>query len=315
MRRFLFVVAWLLALPAHAAGDDPAIDWLHKMQHALSNTQFRYSLIHLQADHIRPLRYLHGTVDGKEVAYLEHLNGPQKNVVRIGDQVTYLEHDVKPYSVRSARISGFIPPAFGTGVEAFTPYYQLAVGGRDRVAGRTSQVVRIVSTDKFRYSYSLWLDMETALPLRIDILNADGQLLEQYLVIEMAAFDVPPPVLGKLTEENWPPVLVRANSDQQSPWRFGWLPQGFKLTHVDQHRLFGVNDPVQYLALSDGLTEMSVYIGLAGQVVMPESLSTGSGLSLASARHGDVEVVVVGRMPLESLTNVANSIYPAESGQ
>ncbi|TKB49507.1 MucB/RseB [Ferrimonas sediminicola] len=285
------------------------------MQQALSDAQFRYSLIHLQSDHIRPLRYVHGKIDGEEVAYLEHLNGPQKNVVRVGDRVTYLEHDVKPYSVRSARISGFIPPAFGTGVEAFTPFYQLALAGRDRVAGRTSQVVRIVSTDRFRYSYSLWLDTQTALPLRIDTLNAEGQLLEQYLVIELATFDEPSPVLAQLAGESWPPVLMPAYQARESSWRFGWLPQGFELTHVDQHRLFGVNDPVHYLALSDGLTEMSVYIGLAGQVVMPESLSTGSGLSLASARHGEVEVVVVGRLPLESLTNVANSIYPAEQGQ
>ncbi|WP_245595614.1 MULTISPECIES: MucB/RseB C-terminal domain-containing protein [Ferrimonas] len=315
MRKIWFLMAWLLVLPAHAATGDSAISWLQRMQQALSQSHFQYSLIHLQMDHIRPLRYLHGVVDDHQVAYLEHLNGPLKNVVRVDDQVTYLEHEVKPYSVRSARISGFIPPAFGTGVEAFTPFYQLAMGGRDRIAGRTSQVIRIVSTDRFRYSYQLWLDVKSGLPLRIDTINADGQLLEQYLVIELVTFSEPPPILSELAGQVWPPVLASASATDAPQWRFGWLPQGFEVTHVDQHRLFGVNDPVQYLSLSDGLTEMSVYIGLAGQIEMPENLSTGSGLSLASARHGEVEVVAVGKLPVESLSNVANSIYPAKGEQ
>ncbi|TKB55543.1 MucB/RseB [Ferrimonas aestuarii] len=297
-------------MPAHAVDDNSPISWLRKMQTALNESQFQYSLIHLQMDHIRPLRYLHGVVDGKEVAYLEHLNGPRKNVVRVNNQVTYLEHEVKPYSVQSERISGFIPPAFGTGVERFTPFYQLALVGKDRVAGRSAQVLRIVSTDRFRYSYQVWLDVDTGLPLRIDTANAEGHLLEQYMVVELMLFEKPVPVIAELAKQKWPPILVPAQPSDKQQWRFGWLPKGFEVTHVDQHRLLGINEPVQYLSLSDGLTDMSVYIGLVGPSELPSDISVGNGLSLASARHGDVEVVAVGKLPKETLANVAGSIYP-----
>ncbi|ADN74937.1 sigma E regulatory protein, MucB/RseB [Ferrimonas balearica DSM 9799] len=286
--------------------------WLERMASALNTQPFQLSFVQLQRDQIRALRYLHGVVDGEEVAYLDHLNGPAKSVVRVGEQVTYLEHDVAPYSVAAARIRGWLPPVFGGQIERLVPHYQFVLAGRNRVAGRTAQLIRVVPNDSFRYQYRVWLDLETALPLRVDLLDTDNNLLEQLLVIELHKFDQPLPALAELKGRKWPDVVLPPHQKDTPRWQFGWLPHGFEMTHYDRHMLLGLNEPVEYLSLSDGLAELSVYIGRVGQVELPTHLTTTNGLALATAIHGDVEVVVVGKMPVDTLSNVANNIYPVQ---
>ncbi|MBY5993490.1 MucB/RseB C-terminal domain-containing protein [Ferrimonas balearica] len=296
---------------ANANEADTAQRWLERMASSLTAENFQISLVQLQRDQIRTLRYFHGVVEGEEVAYLDHLNGPSKSVVRVGNQVTYLEHDVAPYSVNAGRIHGWLPPAFAGNIERLTPHYQFVKAGRNRVAGHTAQLIRIVPEDAYRYQYRVWLDIESALPLRVDLLDTENNLLEQVLAIELHLFEQPLPQLEELKAQVWPNVVVPPQSSQNSRWQFGWLPKGFAVTHYDQHLLLGLNEPVEYLSLSDGLADFSVYIGLAGQVELPTHLSTTNGLALASAIHGEVEVVVVGKLPVDALSNVANNIYPA----
>ena len=54
------------------------------------------------------------------------------------------------------------------------------------MADQMCEVVRIVSRDGTRYSYVVWLDVDTKLPLRIDLLDRDGETLEQFRVISFA---------------------------------------------------------------------------------------------------------------------------------
>ncbi|GAA5192356.1 MucB/RseB C-terminal domain-containing protein [Ferrimonas gelatinilytica] len=294
------------------SGELAALPWLVRMEHALNHANFQLSMVQMQRDQIRSLRYLHGVMPEGQVALLEHLNGPVKNAIRIHNTVAFLEHDVQPYSVRSDRIPGLFPGVFAGGINGLEAHYRFVEGGRNRVAGRTAQLVRIVPADQYRFQYRVWLDIDTALPLRVDTLDPDNTLLEQLLVIELHQFDKAPPLLEELSQRSWPEVLEAPRSTFELRWRFGWLPKGFTVTHYDQHRLLGLNEPVDYIALSDGLAEFSVYIGRAGRVDLPDGLTTSNGLAMATAQHGEVEVVAVGKVPLSALVNVVENIYPAE---
>ncbi len=297
-------------LPSSAGNDESKL-WLARMQEALNSSNFQISYIHMQLDQIRAFRYQHGLIDGEQVAFLEHLNGPLKSSARVGNKVIYLEQDTKPYSVTSDRIPGIMPGAFAGGLLELDGHYRFVLGGRNRIAGHSAQLIRIVAADQYRYQYRVWMDAETAIPLRIDLLDTDNNLLEQLLVIEHHRFNDASPLLHELRAQQWPAVVTAPESPQTHPWRFGWLPSGFEVRHYDQHLLIGLNEPVEYLAVSDGLNDFSVYIGRVGQVQLPTNISSGNGLSLASARHGEFEVVAVGRMPVESLQNVAENLYPA----
>lgn len=77
MRLFLLVLL-TITFPTLAQEDMTPKAWLENMSQALRQQEFKISLIQLQADHIRPLVYIHGHVEDQEVAFLEHLNGPPK---------------------------------------------------------------------------------------------------------------------------------------------------------------------------------------------------------------------------------------------
>ncbi|PKG57230.1 MucB/RseB C-terminal domain-containing protein [Shewanella sp. GutDb-MelDb] len=306
--RLILLAILAISLPAMAQEDIPAKAWLENMSQALREQEFKISLIQIQADHIRPLVYIHGKVDGQEVAFLEHLNGPPKNAVRVGNTVTFIEHDQPAYSVHANRIQGVIPAAFADDVSKLETGYKFVLGGRSRIAGRPGQLVRIIPNDTNRYGYQVWLDMDTYLPLRFDMINDDKQLLEQLLVVELLVLEDVPSILKEAHKQEWPAVMAQSERATGEDWKFGWLPEGFKILVKDQHRLIGSKDAVEYIAISDGLASISVYVAKAGDAPLPDELVTRNGLSFATERVGNAEVVAVGKVPAETLSRIAKSI-------
>ncbi|MBE7215336.1 MucB/RseB C-terminal domain-containing protein [Shewanella benthica] len=306
--RLILLALLVFNFPVIAQEDLSAKAWLENMSQALREQEFKMSLIQLQADHIRPLVYIHGKIEDQEVAFLEHLNGPPKNAVRVGTTVTFIEHDQPAYSVRANRIQGILPPAFAANISKLESGYQFVLGGRSRLAGRPSQLVRIIPNDNFRYGYQVWLDMESYLPLRYDMLTQDKQLLEQILVVELLVLDAPPAILTEAYKQEWPAVASQSKRDDGDNWTFNWLPEGFEILVKDSHRLMGSHEAVEYIALSDGMANISVYVARVGDTKMPQELVTRNGLSLATEVVGNFEVVAVGKVPTETLTRVAKSI-------
>ena len=278
------------------------------MSQALQQTQFKASMIKVQADHIRPLVYLHGVVDDQEVAFLEYLNGPPQKAVRVGKQVTFLENDQVPYSINANRIDGLWPQVFAGNISRISSSYQFILGGRNRIAGRPGQLIRILPNDNFRYSYQLWLDMDNYLPLRFDTISHNKHLLEQLMVIEMGVLDHTPEVLQEAAKHNWPVAAEQQPHKSNMNWKFNWLPEGFNVTVRDHHTLYGSHQPVEYIGISDGLANISVYVARAGTTELPEALNARNGLSVVTNKVGDAEVVVIGQVPTETLSNIAKSL-------
>lgn len=305
----IFLLALLIAaFPAAAQQELSAKSWLEHMSDALRKEQFKVSLIHLQADHIRPLVYLHGKVDDQEVAFLEHLNGPPKNAVRVGNTVTFLEHDQPAYSVLASRIQGVWPIAFSGDINELEAGYEFVLGGRSRIAGRPGQMIRIIPKDNTRFAHQVWVDMESYLPLRYDLITHDKQLVEQMMAVELIVLQAPPALLQEAATQEWPAVINTAERADGQNWKFSWLPAGFKVMVRDHHRLIGSQEAVEYVALTDGLVNVSVYVARASEAALPEELITRSGLSLVAENRGNVEIVVMGKLPPETLKRIADSL-------
>ena len=306
--RLILLALLALVFPAMAQEDMAAKVWLDKMSQALKEKEFKASIIQLQADHIRPLVYLHGKINNQEVAFLEYLNGPPKNAVRVGNRVTFIEHDEPAYSIVSDHIQGVWPAAFSAKMADLEVGYQFVLGGRSRIAGRPGQMIRLLPNDEFRYGFQVWVDMETYLPLRYDMLTQDKQLLEQIMVIELIELSEPPAILLEAYKQEWPAVIDQAERQDGQNWQFSWLPAGFTVVVRDHHRLIGSQETVEYIALTDGLANISVYVARAGTSKLPEELITRNGLSLVSENVGNAEVVAVGKVPTETLARIAKSL-------
>jgi len=83
---------------------DGAQAWLAKMSDAVKSLNYTISFVLLKPGvDSQPYLWRHGVdVDGIEMEQLNLLNGPGREVVRIGSKVSYFEPNVPPYSLQSS---------------------------------------------------------------------------------------------------------------------------------------------------------------------------------------------------------------------
>jgi sigma-E factor negative regulatory protein RseB len=143
--------------PSNSYPPDSAQAWLAKMSNAVKSLNYTISFILLKPGvDSQPYLWRHGVnEDGLEMEQLNLLNGPGREVVRIGDKVSYFEPNVPPYSLQSSIINGPFPSEFFQLPEKLILGYEFILVGRSRIAGRAAQQIRIISKDKSRLTKKL----------------------------------------------------------------------------------------------------------------------------------------------------------------
>ncbi len=98
-------------------------------------------------------------------------------------------------------------------------------------------MIMVQPRDQFRYGYRLWLDEETAMPLKSQLCDRDGKVIEQILFAELnlrdriPADELKPAVSGEGFHWLRQDVQPRVRSPAASRgWNVIRLPAGFRLT-------------------------------------------------------------------------------------
>jgi len=315
-RRIPFFFLLFVSFLASATEALPAEALISRMHTAFDTLNFELALIRVQDQRIEPLRFTHGVVDGLEISHLVYLNGSPREVVQRGSLFSYFEVDQTPYTVRAQRLPGALAALADGDIDRLLGSYRLLKVGRGRVAGRPAEVVRIVPMDESRYGFLLWLDSESHLPLRLDTLDRDGDLMEQQMVVSVLVYAEPSPWLRELSRVELPAVVEGVNDGIVPRWQLQWMPQGFRLEKASRHRLAITNAPVDHLLLSDGIVSVSVYISDPhGAAAMPSLRGTQGSTSMATYQMGDREVAVVGEIPMDTAQRMARAVSPATDSQ
>lgn len=117
-------------------------------------------------------------------------------------------------------------------------------------------MIRVVARDGTRYSYIVWIDAETKLPMRVDLLDRDGETLEQFRVI---SFDVNGQVgnsMQNLAKASLPPLLsvpaailsISTGYLHGSRKDSAKYPAAVASCRLSKHRLNRASIPMGYLA-------------------------------------------------------------------
>src|SRR5690606_31696749 len=128
------------------------------------------------------------------------------------------------------------------------------------------QVINVTPRDQFRYGYRLWLDDETAMPLKSQLRDRNGKVIDQILFAELNFRDrIPADSLKpSITGEGFRWIRQDAQPQMAAAQARGWgvirLPAGFRLTAWRIQFIAGSSGPVQHLVYSDGLASVSVFI-------------------------------------------------------
>jgi sigma-E factor negative regulatory protein RseB len=308
IRRCLVGIISLLVSGLALAEKTPT-DWLDDMNLAHQSLNFTLPMVHLEPNSAQTYLFEHGVTNEKQVVYIAALSGPVRHSYRVDDVVTYMEPESRPYSINSEKIIAPSPAIFVGKTQHIIDNYSLTMIEKGRIAGRITQLIRLKSKDKHRFNYILWLDLETSLLLRYDLFDLNNNLLEQVQAVGLQISEHPSDNIIKLGAKVSDETRMMAATPQDN-WVFSWLPSGFSIQASDSHRVVNTDQAVEYVMLSDGLSQVSVYVAKAGNIELPSKLFTKNGIAMANHRVGSLDITVVGRVPFDTAMKIARSIQP-----
>ncbi|PKF60520.1 transcriptional regulator [Psychromonas sp. psych-6C06] len=289
-----------------------AIEYLQLMQQAYRSKNFELLYLSSLQQQIEPMQLIHGVVDGQEVSYFRYLNGAIRESLQFAGEISYFEQGSPAYTLKSRHNRHVFANIANFDYQAGLDNYDYIILGKGRIAGKPSIAIRMISKDEYRYSYVIWCDLHSFLPLRLDTINHSNVVLEQFMVVSVNVSDTINPWLVKLTETKRPQAvhIRQQNTDKSSPWKTNWLPSGFSEVKNDQHKLaMNENDPVSYILLDDGLVNVSIYISPKKLPLDEKQKIVRHGATLLyTEQRGNTEINVVGEIPVVTAQRLVKSV-------
>ena len=316
MKKFLVSALTLFSLisPSAFAEEPSAKALLHQMNEASQHLNYELSYILIKKSSIEPLLYRHAVNEQQQLAHLVYLSGPVREVIRRGNEVSYIEPGTEPFTIESGNMVAPVIPMLNNDIDTLNQYYDFVKVGRAREAGTTTQVLRVVPKDGLRYSYVLWVDENTSLPLRADLLDRDGEILEQYRTISYVVNDKIAEAMAGLNNAQLPKVLSLPDGlESDSDWRVSWIPDGFEAKEMNRYQMAATDKMVESQLFSDGLFSFSVYIADKDEHSLKGQLVRQGRRTLHSLVSGDNEISVVGDIPPATAQRIAKSVQFAAS--
>ncbi|TCV67041.1 MucB/RseB C-terminal domain-containing protein [Pseudomonas fluorescens] len=301
---FTLLLGGWCAIPVHA---DEAQDWLNRLSQAEQQQSFQGTFVYERNGSFSTHNIWHRVQAGKVRERLLQLDGSAQEVVRI---------DGHTQCVSGSLIAGLGNTPDGTS-RALDPqklknWYDLAVIGKSRVAGRQAVIVALTPKDQHRYGFELHLDKETGLPLKSLLLNDKGQLLERF---QFTRLNVAAPADADLqasaeckavAQDPGKAVAVKA------AWRSDWLPPGFELTSSAVRKDPDTQVQVSSLMYDDGLARFSVFLEPLNGANATDTRTQLGPTAAVSRRlttpQGEMMVTVVGEIPIGTAERIALSM-------
>ncbi|APG19248.1 sigma-E factor regulatory protein RseB [Kosakonia radicincitans] len=301
-------VATGLFFSVNASADVSSGALLQQMNVASQSLNYELSFISINKQGVESLRYRHVRLNDQPLAQLLQMDGPRREVVQRGSEISYFEPGLEPFTLNGNYIVDSLPSLVYTDFKRLSPYYDFISVGRTRIADRLCEVIRVVARDGTRYSYIVWMDEETHLPMRVDLLDRDGETLEQFRVIAFSVNGQVASNMQTLAKASLPPLLSLPVGDNVDfNWMPSWVPQGFEQVASSRRKLPTLEMPVESRLYSDGLFSFSVNISPANQNSSEQLLRTGRRTVMTTVRD-NAEITVVGELPPQTAKRIADSL-------
>lgn len=323
---------WLLLLPTLASAEDDTSllkYWLDKMLQSDQSYSYEGTFVYRRLEDMMSMKIAHiaDCMGGGD--RLESLSGAEKSVVHDLDGVTCVvevrgEEEVTECH-RESRFRGAMLKHF----ERIKNYYKFDLFDSDRIAGRLCRKLVIQPSDSLRYGHRLWVDEETGLLLRTELLDTDGKVLEQLMFTDLKVYKSPPedlinrvkrnanniePAVANLPESEQPKVATAAATHDDIPkvtkWRVTKMPEGFDLLqHFDHRGRHTHSERVEHMIFSDGMATVSIFIekNQAGHEPFIGRSSMGA-VNVYGSVIDDHQVTIVGEVPFATVQLIGNAI-------
>lgn len=300
----------LAQIAEREAANAEAVSWLEKMGAAIREESYHGTFVYMRGAHFDTVEVVHQFEDGKEIERLKSLSGMEREIIRHDDHAVLLHAEGEAYTPRLLA-SGPFTHAFNQVLTDNIDHYNFALHGVGRIANRPAVRVSVSPKNRDRYGYQLWLDQETGLLLRSNLVNR-GRVLELFQFTEVTIGEPLAPELLAATM-NSPDVTSRdlltpsqvAERSQTRPpgWKVNWMPRGFRQVKSPDG---------EGMVFTDGVATLSVFVEKRSRNSLGEmQTQVGGTVVLSRPIEGSQnQITVVGEVPFDTAKRVAESVEP-----
>jgi len=321
----VFMVAFSATVNAQStyAGsvDAGSIDtWLDKMSKASTQQNFKGTLIIRQNNMLQAIKVKQGITQVGSWQTLESLTGEDQTIIRQDNKVTTIFPNKKLITIAgndSGSVNkGPLHPTLPENRHIIKQFYTLKLSGQDRVANKMTQILKMIPRDKHRYGYTFWLDKQSGMLLKCDLMDEKGRVLEQLMYSNVELLSEAP--VNNIDTEKltlYRKINLSDKSDVSSKsWQAMQLPDGFTLTRSVRSRSDNAESGASYhMVFSDGMASVSVFIEQGKNQEEPVIGQSSMGpVNAYSSFVNDAYVTAIGEVPAATVRMIATSIQPVK---
>ncbi len=313
------------ASAAPGAAQSPIQAWLLKAHDASRERAYTGTFVVSSGAAMSSAKIWHICDGTQQMERIESLSGPPRATFRRDDQVVTFFPETRVAVAERRETLGLFPGLLRNSGSEIDQFYQLKILGSDRAVGLDAEVAQLVPKDKLRYGYRIWTEKKTGLVLRLQTLDAQGQVLEQSAFSELQ-LDAPVSMAKlsammaatdgyRVVHPEMQKVDARAKG-----WTLGREVAGFKSTGCFQRNATAgaggaaaagapAAETLQWI-FSDGLAHVSLFVVPfdARRHTREGPAEMGGATQSVSRRVGDWWLTVVGEVPLATLTSFASAL-------
>lgn len=283
-----------------------ARDVLAKMSQAMAKLNYQGTLSIYRNGKLDALKFYHAVEKGVEQERLLSLNSPLREIIRNSKQVNCIFLDSKEIIVdhRSTRRSFLMD--LPENLDQVEKYYQLGLESEETIALQPTIVISIKPLDSYRFARKIWVARSNYLPLKYELLDDTGMMLEQMQFTDIAVMDTI--AIKELPEV--PEANVRHINDmepidiQRATFALQKIPQGFKAMFFAHRNMSDEEQLVEHLLLSDGFASVSIYLEKSLQQMKLGHQSAGAVNSFFQELDGH-QLTIMGEVPTRTLRYIA----------
>ncbi len=307
---YIFLLLSSFNVLANDTLDHNLRNWLDVIAASALKHSYEGTFVYRYDAQIMAMQVVHSADGTNEQEKITSLSGPKHQIIQQGRSLA-LNFKESQRALQDSHSTEKWPDFD----EILMLHYGVDAQGTDRIAGRETRVVRIVAKDQYRYGYNLWLDLQTNLVLRSDMVNDKGNIIEQVMFTHISLIDFE----HAQAQMNLPnnnaheekPTTKPENSDQSEnvEWQIDKQPEGFVLTSHYVKPASKIQLRYEHMVLTDGLASVSVFI---------EKVTSDSESLVGQRKMGAVnafghiiknyQITVVGDVPAVTVKLIAQSV-------
>ena len=257
------------------------------------------------------MKISHGIFDNDSILFVNNLNGLPQGMLSYRNRLVYLEPNSNVYAVEDVKFPNLYLRLISLGADEILKRYIPLVSGQSRISGKLVQVIKLIPKNRLGYSLVLCIDQNSGLLLQLDVVDKKGKLVKSFMSIHMDILESNPAflrdIMATLPEDIKTVNTVEKNKDRLT-WDLKAVPSNFDILATNKHAIRNNNESSEYMLISDGLTDVSIYLTEhKSEIRIP--LSSLNGTTVFRQRVSDkYDVAVIGVIPPSMAKMIADNV-------